>query len=306
MANGAAAAANARVKKAPRARSGNFLVVLTESGLFKFFILACIVINALMLGYDAHYGPVHQYSAQIAFWNNVFLWIFTAELILEFLAQGLHRYVRNGWNWFDVVIVGASWLAAAPGVTALRAFRVIRVFRLVSNIPQMQRVVEALMRAMPGIFATMMVLAIVYYIAAIMATTLFGQRFPEMFGDLFKSGALLFQLTLFDDWGSTVSAVTAVYPWAWSYFLIFTVLSAFAVLNLFIGVIVDAVQEARSAEIKEEVKEIGREVDKIEDEVEEIVEAQEDAVVVQRRILDEIRAVRAELNALRGGGAPPA
>lgn len=303
------AAVKAQPGRAPRPRARrNLLETVTESGLFKFLILACIVVNALMLGYDANYGPGNPHRALIEQWNTIFLYIFTAELALEFLAQGPRRYVRNGWNWFDVIIVAASWAAAAPGVTALRAFRVVRVFRLVSNVPQMQRVVEALMRAMPGIFATMSILAIVYYIAAIMATTLFGQRFPEMFGDLAKSGALLFQLTLFDDWGATVTAVSAVYPWAWGFFLVFTVLSAFAVLNLFIGVIVDAVQEARNAELKQDVKEIERdvgkierEVDKIEDEVEDIAEAQEDAVALQRRVLDEVRALRAEVAALRGG-----
>lgn len=302
MANVATAGTARGARTAARRR--NLLSAITESGLFKFFILACIVINALMLGYDAHFGPNNQYAADIAYWNQIFLYIFTAELVLEFLAQGPRAYVRSGWNWFDVFIVALSWMASVPGVTALRAFRVIRVFRLVSNVPQMQRVVEALMRAMPGIVATMSILAIVYYIGAIMATTLFGQSFPQYFGDLGISSATLFQLTLFDDWGAIVGEVAADLPWAWAFFLIFTVLSAFAVLNLFIGVIVDAVQEARAAELKQEVKEIEREVSEIEEEVEEIAEAQEDSVAVQKRILDELRAMRAEVNTLRGGPPP--
>lgn len=281
----------------------NPLAVITESKVFQWFILLCIIINALMLGYEAQVGANNPYSAQIAQWNAIFLWIFTAELVLEFLAQGPRAYVRNGWNLFDVVIVGVSWIAAAPGATALRALRVIRVFRLVSNVPQMQRVVEALMRAMPGIFATLSILAIVYYIGAVTATTLFGAQFPDRFGNLLTSGMTLFQLTLFDDWGNIVFAVAEEYSWAWSFFLIFTVLSAFAVLNLFIGVIVDAVQEARDAErkaadakIQKEVVKIEREVDKIEDEI-------EDGVAVQRRILDELKELRASVEALRN--APP-
>jgi voltage-gated sodium channel len=159
---------------------------------------------------------------------------------------------------------------------------------------------------MPGIFATISVLAIVFYIGAIMATTLFGQEFPERFGDLTRSSLVLFQLTLFDDWGNIVTEVGAVYPWAWAFFLAFTILSAFAVLNLFIGVIVDAVQEARSAELTQEVKDIERDVSEIEEDVEDIAEAQEDAALLQRRILDEMREVKAQLAALRGGGqAPP-
>ncbi len=173
----------------------------------------------------------------------------------------------------------------------------------------MKRVVEALVRALPGVFATMSILVIVFYIGAIMATTFFGQQFPERFGDLQRSALVLFQLTLFDDWGNIVSEVGRVYPWAWAFFLAFTVLSAFAVLNLFIGVIVDAVQEARSAELKKDVKEIGKDVSDIEEGVEDIAEAQVREQAAQAQILAEMRALRAEISALRtggtGGGAPP-
>lgn len=302
MANAAAATATARAPAKPAARTRarrNLLEWITESGLFKFFIFACIVANSLMLGYDAHYGADNPYRHQIDVWDNIFLYIFTGELALEFLAQGPRRYVRNGWNWFDVIIVGLSWASSVPGVTALRAFRVIRVFRLVSNVPQMQRVVEALVRALPGVFATISILVIVFYIGAIMATTFFGEAFPQRFGDLQRSALVLFQLTLFDDWGNIVSEVGATYPWAWAFFLGFTVLSAFAVLNLFIGVIVDAVQEARGAELSKDVKEIERDVSEIEEDVEDIAEAQEDAAATQKDILAEMRALRAELNALR-------
>jgi voltage-gated sodium channel len=149
---------------------------------------------------------------------------------------------------------------------------------------------------MPGILATTMVLAVVFYIGAVMATTLFGERFPDEFGDLAKSSLLLFQLTLFDDWGATVAKLNTVYPWAWIFILGFTILSAFAVLNLFIGVIVDAVQETRTAEQTEAIK---KEVDQIDVSVEELSEAQSEAQQDLRVILKELKTMRAELAALR-------
>lgn len=298
----AAATGSAQAEMAPPvARRKHLVQQLTESRSFKIFIFACIVINALMLGYDANVGAANPYRLQIELWNEIFLCIFTLELAFEFMAAGPRAWSKNGWNWFDFVIVGLSWVSAAPGITALRAFRVIRVFRLVSNVPQMQRVVEALVRAFPGVFATMSILVIVFYIGAIMATTLFGEQFPDRFGDLSRSALVLFQLTLFDDWGNIVSEVGRIYPWAWAFFLVFTVLSAFAVLNLFIGVIVDAVQEARSAELTRGLKEIKSEVSEIEVGVEDIAGAQDDAVMAQRRLLEEIRALRAEVAALRQG-----
>jgi voltage-gated sodium channel len=159
----------------------------------------------------------------------------------------------------------------------------------------MRRVVEALFGAMPGILATMAILAIVFYIGAVMGTTLFHS--DPAFHDLGASLFTLFQLSQFDGWGDTLQRLQAQNPYAWIYVLGFTVIAAFAVLNLFVGVIVEAVQQAPHGAIKDEL-------DEIEGEVEGIAEAQEDAAVVQRRLLDEIRGLRAEVAALRGGPPP--
>ena len=284
-------------------RSGiRFFQILTDNDPFRFFILACIIINSVLLGYDANYGPQNPYHALIQRADEIFLYIFTVELVLEFLAQGTRRWPRDGWNWFDFIIVGVSYLSIVPGVTALRTLRVLRVFRLVSNVPQMRRVVEALLGALPGIFATTAVLAVCFYIGAIMSTTLFGADFPDKFGDLGKSAMILFQLTLFDDWGNIVGEVGQQFAWAPAFFIVFTVLAAFAVLNLFIGVIVDAVQETRAAdtaEIKEDVAEIERDVSDIEEDIEDIERLQQDAVAMRKRMLDELLALRAEVAAMR-------
>ena len=283
----------ARAKAAPREGIA-LLHVLTRNWVWDTFILLCIVANAAILGYDAHLGETNAYHALIERWNQYFLWIFTAELLLEFLAQGFTRYVRNGWNIFDVAVIALSYIAFNPAISALRTLRVVRVFRLVSAVPQMRRVVEALFSAMPGILATLAVLAVVFYIGAVMGTTLFHEE--EGFRDLGESALSLFALSQFDGWGDTIARLQPKYPYAWFFVLSFTVIAAFAVLNLFIGVIVEAVQQAPQEEIKEEL-------DDLEDEVDELQEAQEDAAIVQQRILEEVRALRAEVAALRG--APP-
>lgn len=275
-----------------------FFEILTDNGLFKAFILICIIINSALLGVDAHFGDQNPYHHLIQQADDIFLLIFTIELALEFLAQGPRRYFRDGWNLFDCVTVGLSYLSAIPGITALRTFRIFRVLRLVSNVPQMRRVVEALIGAMPGILATVMVLSVVFYIGAVMATTLF--RTEAGFQDLGQSTLSLFALTQFDGWGDTVVRLDEKYPWAWAFIIGFTVIAAFAVLNLFIGVIVDAVQATRD-EVTQNIRE---DVAEIEEDVEGIAEAQEDAVVIQKRILEEIAALRAEVAALRQ--PPPA
>ncbi|MBY0566201.1 MAG: ion transporter [Hyphomonadaceae bacterium] len=301
MANGAAAAAGAgapaqKKLKLKRKQQGGIPLFrwLTQNVFWELFIIACIIANAVILGYDAHHGGESPYSAQIEQWNMYFLYIFTAELILEFLAQGPKRYFSRGWNWFDMFVVAISYFSVSS-LSALRTLRVIRIFRLISAVPQMRRVVEALFGALPGIMASFAILAVVFYIAAVMGTTLFHN--DPGFRDLGASALSLFQLSQFDGWGETVTRLQAQNPYAWVFILGFTLVAVFAVLNLFIGVIVEAVQAAPQEEIKEEL-------DELEQDVEGIAEAQEDAADVQRRVLEELRALRAEVAALRGASPP--
>jgi voltage-gated sodium channel len=170
----------------------------------------------------------------------------------------------------------------------------------------MRRVVEALITAMPGILAAVMILSVVFYIGAVMATTLFGGTHPDQFGGLGVSALTLFQLTQFDGWGDMIADVDKVHPYAWAFFIGFNVFGAFAVLNLFVGVIVDAVQETRSSELQAAVDSVESEIDDNEEGVEQIAEAQGDAADMQKVMLDEIRALRAEVAALRGAPPPPA
>lgn len=299
MGNGAAATADVRqaAAKPAKKRRKNFLQHITESAPWGIFIFLCIVANAAILGYDAHYGGVNPYHELIEQWNMYFLFIFTAELLLEFWAQGPRRYFRNGWNIFDVLVVGLSYAAVSPAISALRTLRVVRVFRLVSAVPQMRRVVEALFTALPGILASFAILAVVFYIAAVMGTTLFHQ--DEGFKDLGAALLTLFALAQYDGWGETIARLQEQNPYAWVYVIGFTVIAAFAVLNLFIGVIVEAVQAAPQEEIKEEIEEV-------QEDVEDIQEAQEDAAELQRELLQEVRALRAEVASLRNVGPPPA
>ncbi|MEJ0060053.1 MAG: ion transporter [Terricaulis sp.] len=305
MGNGATAAAGAKAPAAKTARPARnrggirFIAWITDSAIFQFFILVCIVLNAAALGVDAHYGENNPWHAYIEQADNYFLLIFTVELALEFLAQGPRRYFANGWNWFDVIVVGICYIATNPAISALRTLRVVRVFRLISAVPQMRRVVEALFGAMPGILATFAILSVVFYIGAVMATTLF--RGEPGFTDLGASTLTLFQLTQFDGWGETIQRLQPKYPYAWAFIMGFTIIGAFAVLNLFIGVIVEAVQSAPK-EIELETKE---EVVGVQRGVEEVQVEQENAAQVQRRILEEIAALRSEVTSLRGAATPP-
>ena len=266
----------------PQKAEGNpALQRLTGSQSFKFFILGCVVVNAVLLGVDAHLGPNNPHHKTIDQWNHVFLYLFTIELALEYFAAGPRRYFRSGWNLFDMFIVASGYLAFIPGITALRALRALRVFRLISNVPQMRRVVEALAQALPGISSAMLVMTIVFYIGAVMAATMF--RGAEGFHDLGQAMITLLQLAFFDNWGDVVRNVMALYPQSWIFLIGFTLISAFAIMNLFIGVIVDAVQQMPLS----------------------VAKPPSEAELLQAQLLEEVKALRAEIAAMRSAETTP-
>lgn len=284
---------NAKRSRATARGGIPFFQRLTRNWIWDGFILLCILANAAILGYDAHFGETNPHHALIERWNMYFLFIFTAELLLEFFAQGPRRYFASGWNIFDLIVVGVSYIAVSPAISALRTLRVVRIFRLVSAVPQMRRVVEALFGAMPGIMASFAILAIVFYIGAVMGTTLFHDQ--PGFRNLGESALSLFALAQFDGWGDAVTRLDEANPFAWVFLLGFTIVASFAVLNLFVGVIVEAVQQAPQEEIKEEIGEVQEEVGVIH-------QGQDTAAALQQTLLQEIRALRAEVAALR---SPP-
>jgi len=269
---------------------------------FEPLFIGLIVINALMLGVEAQAGAQSELAQVLVRIDKIFLAAFVFELAVKWTALGTRRFFSDGWNVFDVLIVGASFLPMLPGMAALRALRVLRVLRLIRVVPTMRRVVEALFAALPGIGAALAILAVFFYIGAVMATKLFANAVPELFGDLGRSTLTLFQLTLFDDWGNVVRQTMDTAPAAWIFFVIFTAIAAFAVLNLFIGVIVDAVQSAQT-------KAITAEVDEVERDVADVARTLETARLRDEEMLRELRSLRAELTALAAasrGGSPAA
>lgn len=263
------------------AQGNAFLQRITGSSAFKIFILLCVVVNAILLGYDAHHGPAHPHHKIVDQWNHYFLYLFTVELIMEFFAAGPRRYFKDGWNCFDFFIVASGYLAFIPGITALRALRALRVFRLISNVPQMRRVVEALAHALPGISSALLVMTIVFYIGGVMAATMFHG--VEGFNDLGQALITMLQLAFFDNWGDTVRGVMESHPAAWIFLIGFTLVAAFAIMNLFIGVIVDAVQQMPLSTPK----------------------APSETDIMQAQLLEEIKALRAEIAQIRSqNGAP--
>lgn len=209
-------------------------------------ILAVILINAAILGLETSPTVVGATGNLLSILDEICLAIFIAELLAKLYALRL-RYFRSGWNVFDFVIIASAVIPGAQGLNVLRALRILRVLRVISISPSLRRVVEGFVRALPGMGSVFLLMAIIFYIAAVMATRLFGADFPEYFGSMGASLFTLFQLMTLENWaGGIARPVQEVFPYAWLFFVPFLFVTTFAVMNLLIGLIVNSMQEAAS------------------------------------------------------------
>ena len=233
---------------------------LVETRAFERFIIAVIVINAIGLGLETSPAIMARFGSVIVALDAIALGIFVVELTLKLFAYGW-RFFRNGWNVFDFAIVTVALMPAAGAFSVLRALRILRALRLISVVPSMRKVIIGLFSAIPSIGTVIVMLLLLFYISAVMATKLFGGAFPEWFGNLGASLYSLFQIMTLESWSmGIVRPVMEVFPYAWAFFVPFILLTSFIVLNLFIGVIVNAMAEATEDEAHDEREEILREL----------------------------------------------
>jgi voltage-gated sodium channel len=253
-----------------------------ESSWVQNFIIGLIVINAIILGMETSPAIMAHIGPQLLALDSLILGVFVVEIGFKLIAQG-PGFFRRGWNIFDFVVVGIALVPASGPLAILRALRILRVLRLLSMLPRLRFVVEALLHSLPGIGSIALLMVVVYYVAAVMATGLFGASHPEWFGSISHSMYTLFQIMTLESWSmGIVRPVMEDYPYAWLFFIPFILIATFTVLNLFIAIIVDAMQTMH-----------------------EQVARQEEAIITEAvqsegaHLEQELRAVREELRAMR-------
>jgi voltage-gated sodium channel len=223
-----------------------------ESVPFQRVIIGLILVNAVTLGLETSKIVMAQYGPFLHTLDRAILSVFVVEILLKLYARG-PGFFREPWNVFDFVVVGIALVPAAGPLSVLRALRVLRVLRLVSMVPRLRFVVEALLRAVPGISSIAALMMILMYVFAVMATGFFGERFPEWFGSVGSSMYTLFQIMTLESWSmGIVRPVMEEYAYAWAFFIPFILIATFTMLNLFIGIIVDTMQTMHSADHEEE------------------------------------------------------
>jgi voltage-gated sodium channel len=247
---------------------------IIESKRFEWIVTALVIVNAVTLGLETIPAVMAEAGGLILFIDRVILTVFTIELIARFAVYRTD-FFKDPWRVFDLIVVGIALMPATGNLSVLRALRILRVLRLISIVPSLRRVVGGLIAALPGMGSIVLLLGLVFYVFSVMATNLYAASFPEWFGTIPASAYTLFQVMTLESWSmGIVRPVMDVYPLSWMFFIPFIVATSFTVLNLFIGIIVSAMQEEHEAEAATE---------------------RENMQDNQQQILEEVRALRAEV-----------
>lgn len=257
---------------------------------FEYFIIFVIVLNSVCLGLETLTGISENFRNILNITDQVCLLIFIIELILKAIAFG-KNFFSNFWNTFDLIIVLISIFVSIPffsvfrGVKIFRAARLIKTFKtlrivktlkLINSIEKLQHILRAIVRAIPSIIWTFVLLLLVFYFYAVVGVNLFGTHFNETFSTLGKSFYTLFQLMLFDDWGNITRPILKEFPLAWIYFISFGIISAYTILQVVTGIVVDSIQNVTQEKsdkqdktlvtletLSEQIVELQKKIDKI-------------------------------------------
>ncbi|HXK56307.1 MAG TPA: ion transporter [Gammaproteobacteria bacterium] len=215
---------------------------MVESRQFQSAIVFLIALNAVGLGMETSDSLMAAIGGWLLAFDGFVLVVFVAEIAVKLFAYRW-RFFRDPWNLFDMAIITIALIPASGPFAVLRALRILRVFRLISMLPRLRLVVESLLSAIPGISAIAGLLFIILYIFAVMATELFGDHHAAWFGSIGASLYTLFQIMTLESWSmGIVRPVMETHPHAWLFFVLFILIATFTVLNLFIAIIVDAMQ----------------------------------------------------------------
>ena len=274
----------------------NTLRALLASRRTEQVITALIVLNAIILGLETSDTVMASWGGWLLWADRILLTVFVIEIAARLVAHRL-AFFRDPWSLFDFVVVGVALVPATGAFSVLRALRVLRVLRLITVAPSLKRVVSALISALPGMGAIVMLLGLVFYVSSVMATMLFGEQFPQWFGSLGASAYSLFQIMTLESWSmGIVRPVMEVYPWAWAFFVPFILATAFTMLNLFIGVVVNAMQEEHDELLKAEHEEVETQLRQAAAEREQ---ARVESAAEAKAMTKELKAMRAEMADLR-------
>jgi len=219
------------------------------------FIIILIIFNSITIGMETSSVIMTTFGSTLLLIDKIILAIFVIEILLKLYAYGL-GFFKSGWNIFDFSIVAIALLPASGSLAILRALRIFRSLRLIKNVPRLRFIVESLFHSLPSLLWIFVLLALVFYVFAVIGTKLFGTAFPEWFGNIGASLFSLFQIMTLEGWAEISRSVMNVYPFSNIYFILFILLASYTTLNIFIAIVVNTMSEVQQKTSKESVEKI--------------------------------------------------
>lgn len=222
---------------------------IDASAAFQRVTIGVIVFAAALIGFETNTALVAAHKTVFLNLDRAVLTYFVFELAVRIGASG-RDFFRGGWNWFDLVIVAVCFLPSGGYMAAVRLLRVLRVLRLLTAFPKLQILVSALFKSLPSMGYVILLMAILFYVYAVVGVKLFSAADPAHFGDLGKTFVTLFQVVTLEGWADLMwahrpAADPSAVPWAAAfYFVTFILTGTMITLNLLIGVIINSMQES--------------------------------------------------------------
>jgi len=216
---------------------------LKDNRIFQLIVVSIIILNAILIGATT-YSLDPSFLDLIHLLDYAITVFFVVELSIRYIGEPKKKdFFKNGWNIFDTIIVGVS-LIPIPNNSSflvLRLLRIFRVLRLISVIPELKKIIEAILSSITRVFFVSLLLFIILYIYATMGSILFHADDPSRWGDLGISLITLFQVLTLSSWETVMLPIQEIYWWSWMYFFSFIVICGITMMNLVIAILVDVV-----------------------------------------------------------------
>ena len=292
-----------------------FLKKIADAKWFQNFIIAVILAAGVIVGFETYSGFAERHHFVLGTLNSIVLWIFVAEIVVKMGAHGLKpwRYFHDPWNCFDFLIVAVCFMPIdAQYVTVLRLARLLRVLKLVRALPKLQILVGALLKSIPSMVYVSVLLFLLFYLYGVAGTFLFSENDPVHFRNLQISMLSLFRAVTLEDWtdlmyinmygsdayGYDAAMLAELQPnskamptFGAMFFVSFVLVGTMIILNLFIGVIMNGMDEAQAeaAEVEFVANRVGDEPSTAED-LEALSEQLQDMQAQIKRIQKKVSA----------------
>jgi len=232
----------------------NTIKAFAASKLFDNIIIGFILFTAAIIAYEAFPSLVTPSTEQwLIKLHRLVLVVFIIEAIIKITAAMPKpwEYFKSAWNVFDFSLIVVSLLPIASEFALLgRVLRLLRVIRLINALPELRLIVETLLRSIPSMLHITLLMSILFFVYAVLGFHLFHEHDPTHWRNLAYSLLTLFRIVTLEDWTDVMYKAMELSPAYALYFVSFVVVGTFVVVNLFIAVVINNLDEAKYAHLK--------------------------------------------------------